>query len=415
MTTTIPASRALTTALHILDTLADPAQVTYSPQASKLRTRPQSLGGGAAGIALAHIEAARAGHRPWSRAHAWLRYSTSVPVTGGYNATGWFGAPALALVTSAAAHAPDHLAQTRARLDTVVEKLTRQRLAQAQARIDSGEPPPLAEFDLIQGLTGLASVHLHTRPEAPITAEVLTYLARLAEPLPGRPDRPGWWSHQSPHATTSPDWPDGHVNHGMAHGIAAPLAILSLSRIRGVTVPGQVEAIERVCTHLDTYRAGSSQGTWWPYYLLPEHLLSGPTGQRSHQRPSWCYGTPGLARAQQLAGLALKDSARRRMAERAMADCLRDRDQLDSLTELGLCHGWAGLLHCSRRINNDAPSAPLGAAPNRVLTQLLDRLDHRMPQDPEFLDGRAGIALALLGTTSGPPQPLPWDACLALA
>lgn len=36
-------------------------------------------------------------------------------------------------------------------------------------------------------------------------------------------------------------------------------------------------------------------------------------------RPSWCYGTPGLARARQLAGLALRDLARQEAAEHALA------------------------------------------------------------------------------------------------
>ncbi|MGH8910153.1 MAG: lanthionine synthetase LanC family protein [Egibacteraceae bacterium] len=46
--------------------------------------------------------------------------------------------------------------------------------------------------------------------------------------------------------------------------------------------------------------------------------------QPGPQRPSWCYGTPGLTRAQQLAALALGDRQRQRQAENALAGCITD-------------------------------------------------------------------------------------------
>ena len=55
-------------------------------------------------------------------------------------------------------------------------------------------------------------------------------------------------------------------------------------------------------------------------------------------------GTPGLARAQQLAALALGDRARQQAAEDALARCLADPVQLARISDPALCHGWAGLL-----------------------------------------------------------------------
>ncbi|GAA2041291.1 hypothetical protein GCM10009800_29590 [Nocardiopsis rhodophaea] len=365
-------------------------------------------------MALAHITAARTGHAPWRTAHTWLERAAAGPLTGADNATLWFGAPALALLTTTAAMGPAHLATARARLEEATERLTRQRLERAHARIDRGERPPLAEFDLIQGLAGLGAYHLHAHPEADITSQVLSYLVRLTLPLPGDPEQlPGWWSGQSPHGTVTADFPGGHANLGMAHGIAAPLAVLSLALRQGVTVDGDHDAIGRVCAFLDTWRNRGPKGAWWPYYITRAHLGTGPLAFTTRQRPSWCYGTPGLARTQQLAALALGDEDRRAMAEQTMADCLRDPAQLDSLTELGLCHGWAGLLHCAWRINSDAPGSPLSADLDRIADTLISRVEATATRDPEFLDGSAGIALALhtLATGSTPA----WDACLALA
>lgn len=415
-TTHTTATRARATAHTIMSTLADPTQVMFSTTGPAARIRPQSLGGGAAGVALAHIEAARTGQAPWHTAHTWLTHAAAGPLTGGTNATLWFGAPALALLTTTAATGPTHLATAHSCLDQATERLTRQRLKRAHARIHRGQRPPLEEFDLIQGLAGLGAYHLHAHPDADITAQVLSYLVHLTLPLPDDPEQlPGWWSNQSPHGTISADWPDGHANLGLAHGIAAPLAILSLAMRRGITVDGHTDAITRVCAFLDTWRNHSPRGIWWPYYITRTHLRTGPATSTTRQRPSWCYGTPGLARAQQLAALALGDDERRAMAERAMADCLRDTAQLDTLTEPGLCHGWAGLLHCAWRINTDAPGSPLSADLDRIADTLIDRLGSTATPEHEFLDGSAGIALALHTLATGYTPPVPWDACLALA
>ena len=50
---------------------------------------------------------------------------------------------------------------------------------------------------------------------------------------------------------------------------------------------------------------------------LPE-LYHGAPDQRVPLRPSWCYRTPGIARAQQLAAITLRDTGRQqRLAEAA--------------------------------------------------------------------------------------------------
>lgn len=409
--------RASTTARNLLAALADPEQVQFNPDSPPVRVRPQSLAGGAAGIALAHVQAARVGHSPWATARTWLTRAANEPITDHDNATLWLGAPAVGLLLATASTEAAPLRRERDVLHTRIVALTQRRLDAAQERIYDGERPALAEFDLIEGLSGLALYHLHTHPDTDLTRRLLAYLVQLTRPLPGDSEQwPGWWSTRSPRGVLSPDWPEGHLNLGMAHGIGAPLSVLSLAMLRGITVNGHTDAIERVCSVLDTLRQNGPTGEWWPYHLSRQQFLAGAAHGAPHQRPSWCYGTPGLARAQQLAGLAMHDRARQTTAIQAMADCLHDAAQLNTLTETGLCHGWAGLLHCAWRINADAPGAPLDTDLNRVIEQLLNRLEkvHRQA-DPEFLDGDAGTALALLTYAAGTGPGVPWDACLALA
>ncbi|WP_306282025.1 lanthionine synthetase LanC family protein, partial [Frankia sp. AvcI1] len=118
---------------------------------------------------------------------------------------------------------------------------TRRRLGVAHRRIDQRQRPPYAEYDLIRGLTGLG-VALRRVGDLDLLRDVLTYLVRLTDPINGLP---GWWCPHGPHRNQPVL--GGHSNHGVAHGIAGPLALLALTLIDGVTVDGHAEAITRVC------------------------------------------------------------------------------------------------------------------------------------------------------------------------
>jgi hypothetical protein len=51
---------------------------------------------------------------------------------------------------------------------------------------------------------------------------------------------------------------------------------------------------------------------------------------------------PGIARAQQLAAHALRDTARRHLAEAAFTACVTDPAQIRRLTDRSRCRGTAG-------------------------------------------------------------------------
>ncbi|WP_214104859.1 lanthionine synthetase C family protein [Acrocarpospora catenulata] len=384
------------------------ASLAVPDQVSDPDGHPQSLSRGAAGVALLHIERAAAGLGDWTTAHSWLTIAASGLITASPQANLLFGAPALAYVLHGAA-APGRYERALAKLDAQITGLTRQRLNQANNRIDRGERPSLAELDLFKGLTGLGAHLLRRHPGSEVLAEVLAYLVRLTRPL-GRDDLPGWWTHEAPSGRRANRATGGHGNLSMAHGISGPLALLSLATVRGIVVDGQTDAIRRICDWTDTWRQAHPAGSWWPEVVTLEEAMTGQTRQPAPARPSWCYGTPGHARAQQLAGIALGDIDRRRHAEHALQGCLADPRQLDRITGPGLCHGWAGLLHTSRRIAATADTA--------ALTDSVNNLTGRFPDlpsnlEPGFLSGAAGLALTL--TSVATEQPITsWDACLLL-
>jgi len=417
VTTTVPGiSGALDTADEIAATLASPSAVLPEGYRGDGRHWPQSLAGGAAGIALLHVERARSGHGDWATARAWLAEAASGSISAASNARLFFGAPALAFVFRVAAESTGHYRGTLAALDDATLSVTRAAIAAAHARMDRRERPELGEFDLIRGLAGLGAYHLAAHPGHEVTRAVLACLARLTEPLPGAGDGlPAWWTSASPSGKPSPDFPGGHGNFGMSHGISAVLAVLSLSILRGVTVPGAADAAGRICAWTDQWRDGDQGDPWWPGIITVRQAQARHVDPALRPRPSWCYGAAGTARAQQLAGLALGDPDRCAVAEAAILAVLRDPAELGRLTELGLCHGTAGLLQAAWRMAADASSREIEAELPGLAARLATQLAQWEDNNPELLDGTAGAALVLhTAGTGGAPEPH-WDAFLALA
>jgi len=406
----------LTAADRIAAVLASPRTVLPGGYQGDGRRWPQSLAGGAAGIALLHVERARTGHGDWATARAWLAEAASGSISAASNARLFFGAPAVAFVANIAAKATGHYRRALAALDDATTCATRTAIAAARARMDSDQYPELREFDLIRGLAGLAAYHLAAHPEHEITSSTLTALARLTDPLPGTPKGlPSWWTDSSPHGDISPDYPGGHGNFGMSHGISGVLAVLSLGILRGVQAPGADEAARRICGWTDQWRHGDEAAPWWPGVITTTQSESGHVAQELRPRPSWCYGVAGTARAQQLAGLALGDPARRRTADAAILSVLRDPAELGRLPETGLCHGTAGLLQAAWRMADDSPASGIHRELPHLTARLAAQLTACQDGNPELLDGMAGTALALhTATTGSPPGPC-WDAFLAYA
>lgn len=403
--------------LHALDAVAGLADRLAEPQAvyphsGVGRTRPQSLLGGAAGVALLHIERARSGHGSWETARTWLAAATLDDLSIGRNATLFYGVPALGFLIRSVADSRSDCPPVLAALDEKTIEISAGRLALVQARLDRGQRPVLAAFDLFRGLTGFGAYHLRHHPDHAITRAVLDYLVRLTEPSRGAPDDlPGWWTEVSPNGAVIADFPGGHGNIGLSHGIVGPLALLALAMLRGVVVDGHTDALARITGWLDAWQ---QPGPWWPGVITCANVRTGGITASQRQSPRWCYGTVGLARAQQLTGMAIGDTHRIGVAKSAMLGILRDQAQLDRVTDIGLCHGLAGILQTTWRMAADDRTGDIAAELPGLCRRLLDRLAPP-PLDPEFLDGATGVALALhsIGTDTAPHTG--WDSCLLLA
>ncbi|MCL7493077.1 lanthionine synthetase C family protein [Streptomyces sp. MCA2] len=342
-----------------------------------LPSRTQDLSEGALGMVLLDFE-----RGDLSNARRHLAQAVAHGVSAGGNASLFHGAPALEFVLARTGHAGRHV-------HGVVDRVVDARLAAARRRQASGALPNLAEWDLIRGLAGLGALLLTRGAPSTRLTDVLAYLVSLSRPvhIAGR-ELPGWWSAVGP---AGEEMTGGHGNNGMAHGIAGPLTVLSLAARRDVQVPGQREAIEVFARWLDRFG-----GCYW---TTRSQLDAAELPESEPARQSWCYGQPGIARAQQLAALALGDPARRQAAEDTVARTLTDRFHLARITDATLCHGWAGLVTLARTVAADSP------APERFTLAIGD-LQQRLAADldrlakPGFMEGRSGAQLALTGTNA---------------
>lgn len=377
------------------------AQQLHAPPPIGVPT-PSLTGDGAAGVALLHIERALA-DGSWAPADRWLSAAVS---NGLAIATGgglYHGVTTIAFALHPISARPGY-ETARAICDNAVRTITRRKLHRARHRLSSGQRPDVGEYDLISGLTGLGAHLRRHDPTGDLIEDVLIYLVRLTQPVNGLP---GWWTEAPPGRAESHP-PGGHANHGIAHGITGVLALLSLALRDGLTVPGQREAIETICAWLDAWQQNHHGHPWWPETVSLDDIRRGRPAQRRPPRPSWCYGTPGISRAMQLAALATGDSARATLAVSAVIGCLTDLRQTGLIIDRGLCHGAAGLHMTVASIAADT-SRPLPDTANLLLRQ------RAHPAEPTgFLTGSAGHALALHAFAARKPPATTWDTAMLL-
>ncbi|TDB88836.1 lanthionine synthetase [Actinomadura sp. KC216] len=377
----------------------------------------QALNQGAAGTALLHIERAHSGQGSWRQAHTWISHAASGEVSASHTASLYLGAPAIAFVLDTAGGPQGRYQNGLADVDRHVASLAHQRVDSALARAERGELPGFHEYDVFFGLTGIGALLLRRDPGGSAMERVLTYLVSLTRPLPGPDNRgvPGWWVGHDPHRRESPQFRTGHGNFGFAHGITGPLALLSHAARRGVMVDGHFNAIHCITAWLDEWRQESDEGPWWPEWITLAELRAHRPNQLGPNRPSWCYGTPGIARAGQLAALATTDPDLQRSYEQALLRCLHDPAQQAKITDPGICHGLSGLYQTTWRTAQDATEPALAACLPALADRLGQYLIPNAARDSGFLEGNAGIALALTTAASDTAPTSGWDRCLLIS
>jgi class I lanthipeptide synthase len=280
-----------------------------------------------------------------------------------------------------------------------------------------------AVYDTISGLAGTGRVLLaaltsgHSMAEPGLLAALKTLTTMITA---GHGSRPGWWlpaDHHPPGVTVHPS---GAATTGMAHGIAGPLAFLSVAHAAGWSVAGQRAAIQHAARWLLRWQEPNSRS--WPPHLNGHDLDRGTTQPAAGRRDAWCYGACGIGRALSLAGQALDDPWLAAVGDAAIESLANRPAELWDVEGPTVCHGTAGALQCAAA-SEAATTTGLAAAavtsaynPQRAFA--FRHLENGVASDqPGLLTGAAGIALTLAdhGGLPAPHLAARWDCLLLLS
>ncbi|MET3985706.1 lanthionine synthetase C family protein [Streptomyces sp. PvR034] len=421
---------------RVADALADPEALARHRGE---RGDPVSLEGNA-GAALFLAELAGRDPDRLPAAHAQL--SVAARALNGTASAGLYHGPAAVLAAAqACARRGGHYPRLRHQL---TDHLAARRLAEiAAARLRTGVD--WTTYDVISGAAGTGRLLLGAVAEGdpqeraaaePALRATLTQLAALSRPVTvdGHPV-PGWWVPGPLQATRADQelFPRGDLNLGLAHGIAGPLALLVRCAEAGVTVDGQLDAVQRMGRWLADRADHDAAGPYWePRLAFDEEVVRGAGGRTppsAHAAAAsggaWCYGAVGIANALAGAARLTGESGWHRLALDAARALLRRPDTATHLKGPTLCHGRAGFLQGLWRLGRltgdrelldrtaplaeelaalAEPDAPFGfrhLSPVRSdrgwdRTQQLHAVDNA-----GLLEGAAGVAATLLSTLPG--------------
>ncbi|WP_346764987.1 lanthionine synthetase LanC family protein [Streptomyces sp. A1277] len=196
--------------------------------------------------------------------------------------------------------------------------------------------------------------------------------------------------------------------------MTGPLLLLAQALRLGITVNGHREAMWTICEHLDTWCRRSPSGAWWPEHISRRDFDRTQPHHDAPTRPSWCYGTTGIARAGQLAGIALHAPHLQAFYEGALYRALTDPEQLAHVTDTGLCHGWAGIYQTAFRAAADALDPRLRTLPQSLGDTLAANVRPGGLPATGLISGAAGTALALTTYASQQAPITGWDSCLLI-
>jgi hypothetical protein len=448
--------RAREVAVEVADRLADPDRVSALWDGGELFdvipgvgpipvAPPYTLVEGLPGVAVLLGEMGRRDPQARQRAHAHLSAAVKrTPAAGPYGLGLFGGLAALGAAATITATAPGHYRRISATVDSQVVRQAGILLRAEQARLEGGLPiGDWAAFDSIAGLSGVGRYLLGRCVAAEddavrdLVVAICRYLVRLSKPLTVRgTSLPGWYVLPDEDQDMSQRLSPG-MSTGLAHGIAGPLSLLATAWQAGVAVPGHEQAVHLIAEWLQARLRRNRYGCYWPSSISPEEEITGLADTPpAHRIGSWCWGTPGIARALQLAGRALGRPEWERTAVDAQRALFDHPEQDLQLPDAALCHGLGGLLVATDLIARDSGDPELAARASRTaeaIVALFDpaaRYGYRhvlpapegtvVPDRPGFLNGAAGVALALQEyADAGPadrrePGVLSWTALLML-
>jgi hypothetical protein len=286
--------------------------------------------------------------------------------------------------------------------------------------------PWTGEYDLISGLSGLGVYALERLPR-PTAVSMLERIVERLDELADRTEEGAAWFTQPERL---PEWqreihPRGNYNLGVAHGLPGVLPILAGACAAGV-------AVDRARPLLDENVRWLLKRRLEPGFGCCFDTTYAPWEEPNRSRLAWCYGDPGIAAALLASARAVGEPAWERVALDVGRQSAARPEPESMIRDAGLCHGSAGLGHLFNRLYQETGEEPFAEAarfwfertlrfqvPGEGVAGFRAWEVNPLTKEPGwrttsgFLEGAAGVGLALLGAISN-VEPA-WDRVLLLS
>ena len=232
-------------------------------------------------------------------------------------------------------------------------------------------------FDVITGTAALGRYFLDSKPKrAQVLQAILAQLVSLSAPREHTIN--GYYilpEHLGPFKSVE-TFPHGYLDLGMSHGIAGPMALLAIAYTRDSQLAPDMRTA--IVSLLDIFKQyyDETTGRWPAYVVFKDGQLD---CVHPHHVDSWCYGTPGIARAVYLAGRAIGDQEAVALSLRAM-----ERIMERGIDSMGLecptfCHGYAGAFRIFTLFARDTGLASFEAFQEELAEKLFTFGDRAHP------------------------------------
>ncbi|PYQ63291.1 MAG: Lanthionine biosynthesis cyclase LanC [Acidobacteria bacterium] len=285
--------------------------------------------------------------------------------------------------------------------------------------------PWLGEYDLIGGLAGLGVYALERLPRPSARTLLERVVERLAELSEEMEEGSAWFTPPE----RLPEWQReihtrGNYNLGVAHGLPGVVPVLAGACAAGVAVERARPLLESSVSFLLARRLPPGSESCFAGSYAPWEDPS-PT------RLAWCYGDLGIAAALLASARVVGNAEWERQAmDIALTAAARD-ESTSRVRDAGLCHGASGVGHLFNRMFQATGEERLAAAARFWFEKTFDFQAPGEPvagfrawevgvlgqpgwrPDAGFLEGAAGVGLALLGAVSS-VEPA-WDRVLLLS
>lgn len=275
----------------------------------------------------------------------------------------------------------------------------------------------MSDYDVVEGWCSTAGALLLYKEEEwanKAIEKILAYLVSLCEDktvlgvtVPG-------WCILSGQSTSM-----GKFNCSMSHGIAGVLATMSICLKEGIQIPGQRDAINKICNWLKLHSWNDEFGVRFPSIISwEEEVYNNRSKSEDYHRDAWCYGSPGVGRALWLAGDALGQNELKEIALDTYLVTFSKPAQEWNVYSPTFCHGFSGLLRLTHLMYEDSGNEKLRTERDKLLSMIVDRYDQNAPlgyYDYNFsdngqkkitnmgmLEGVTGILLTLLSIYQKP-------------